>query len=468
MVLDKLGDSLKGTLKKIAGSIFVDEKLIDELVKDIQRALLSADVNVQLVFDLSKSIKKRALEEKPPKAISPKERLINIVYEELVKFLGKEKAEIKITKKKPFKIMMVGLFGSGKTTTIGKLAKYYTKRGYKVAALGLDVHRPAAPEQLKQVAEQAKIPSYIDKKEKDPIKIYKKYEKDFSKCDILIIDTAGRDALSKDLIEEIESLNKNIKPDERLLVISADIGQAAQKQAEQFHESCNITGAIVTKMDGTAKGGGALSACSVTKAPIKFLGIGEKIDDLEEFNPKGFVGRLLGMGDLEALLAKAKEAITEEDAKDLGKKFLKGEFNFLDLYDQMQAVKKMGPLNKIMDLIPGAGSLNIPKDVLNVQDEKLKKWKFIFQSCTKKELEDPDIITKERMDRIAKGSGVSTSEIRELLKMYKQSKKLMRVMGGMTGKEGEEQDINKLMRKFQGKIPKGLGKIKGMKKKMKF
>ncbi len=466
-MLDKLGDSLKNTLKKIAGSIFIDEKLIDELVKDIQRALLQGDVNVQLVFNLSKEIKRRALEEKPPKAISQKEYLINVVYEELVKFLGKEKAEIKIEKKKPFKIMMVGLFGSGKTTSIGKIAKYYTKRGYKVASLGLDVHRPAAPEQLKQVSEQVDIPCYIEKGEKDPIKIYRKYEKEFSKYDLLIIDTAGRDALSKDLIEEIELLNKTIQPDENLLVISADIGQAAQKQAEQFHQSCGITGVVVTKMDGTAKGGGALSACAITKAPIKFIGVGEKIDDLEEFNPKGFVGRLLGMGDLEALLAKAHEAISEEEAKDLGKKFLKGEYNFLDLYEQMQAVKKMGPLNKIMDLIPGAGGLNIPKDILNVQDEKLKKWKYIFQSCTKEELENPEIITKERVDRISKGSGISASEIRELLKMYNQSKKLMKMMGGMAGKEGEEQDISKLMRKFKGKIPKGLGKLKGMKK-MKF
>ncbi|MBU4501296.1 MAG: signal recognition particle protein Srp19, partial [Nanoarchaeota archaeon] len=370
-------------------------------------------------------------------------------------------------KKKPFKIMMVGLFGSGKTTTIGKLGKYYQKRGYKLAALGLDVHRPAAPEQLKQVCDQIKMPAFIEKKEKDPIKIYKKYEKEFSKYDILIVDTAGRDALSKDLVKEIELMNKTIKPQERLLIISADIGQAAQKQAEQFHKSCDITGVIVTKMDGTARGGGSLSACAVTKAPIKFIGVGEKVDDIEEFNPKGFVGRLLGMGDLEALLEKAKEAIDEEDAKDLGKKFLKGDYNFLDLYEQMQAVKKMGPLGKIMDLIPGAGGLNIPKDVLNVQDEKLKKWKFIFQSCTKEELENPDIITRERVDRIAKGSGMPTSEIRELLKMHKQSKKLMKMMGGMAGKEGEEQDINKLMRKFKGKMPKGLGKMKGMKK-MKF
>ncbi len=451
MVLDKLSSSLRDTLKKIARAIFVDETLINELIKDIQRALLAADVKVDLVFELTKKIKERALKEKPPKNIDQKEHLIKIVYEELVEFLGQEKHGIKIEKKKPFNIMMIGLFGSGKTTSISKIAKYYSKRGYKVAAIGLDVHRPAAPIQLQQLCNKINITCFIDKKEKDPLKIYNDFKKEYSKYDILIIDTAGRDALSKDLIKEIESLNKEIKPDENLLVISADIGQAAQTQAEQFHKSCGITGIIITKLDGTAKGGGALSAAAVTKAPVKFIGVGEKIDDLEEFDPEGFVSRLLGMGDIKLLLEKAQEAITEEKAQDLGKKFLKGEFNFLDLYEQMQAMKKMGPLNKIMELIPGMSNLNIPKEMLQVQDEKLKKWRYIFDSCKKEELEDPSIISGNRINRIAKGAGVKASEVRELLKQYKQSKKVMKLMKGM----GEEQDINKLMKKFKGKIPKG-------------
>ena len=454
MVLDKLSDSLKNTLKKIARAVFIDESLINELIKDIQRALLQADVNVQLVFDLTKEIKKRALEEKPPKSISQKEYLIKIVYEELVRFLGKEQKGIEIEKKKPFKIMMVGLFGSGKTTSIAKLANYYQKRGYKIATLGLDIHRPAAIDQLKQLSDQVKVQCFYDRDEKDPVKIYKKFEKEYPKYDILIIDTAGRDALNKDLIKEIETLNKKIEPDERLLVISADIGQAAKKQAEQFHESCNITGTIVTKMDGTARAGGALSSCSVTKAPIKFIGTGEKINDIEEFDPEGFVSRLLGMGDLKALLEKAKEAISEEQAQDLGKKFLKGEFNFIDLYEQMQAMKKMGPLNKIVELIPGMGNLNIPKDMINVQEDKLKKWRYILDSMTKEELENPDLVfNRIRIDRIAKGSGTTSKEVRELLKQYRQSKKLMKAMKGID-KEG---DFNKVLRKFKGKMPKGFG-----------
>lgn len=451
MVLENLSSSLKDTLKKIARAMFVDENLIDELNRDIQRSLLKADVNVQLVFNLTKNIKERAIKEKPPAGITQRDYLVRIVYEELVKFLGEAKEEIKITKKKPFKIMFVGLYGSGKTTTISKIAKYYSKRGFKIASLGLDVHRPAAPDQLEQVSKQANIQCFIDKKEKNPEKIYKKFEKEFSKYDILLIDTAGRDALSAELIKEIKSINKLINPDENLLVINADIGQAAEKQAKTFHDAGAIIGIIITKLDGTAKGGGALSAASATGAKIKFIGVGEKIDDLEEFNPQGFVSRLLGMGDLELLLEKTREAISAEKSEDMTKKLLSGDFNFIDLYDQMEAMSKMGPLSKVMDLIPGMGGLKdkLPKDMLQVQEQKLKKWKYILQSMTKKELEDPELLDKSRIDRIAKGSGTSEAEVRELLKQYKQSKKMMKLMKGGTG---SEKDMEKMMRKFKGKI----------------
>lgn len=240
-------------------------------------------------------------------------------------------------------------------------------------------------------------------------------------------------------------MNKEIKADEKLLVMNADIGQTAEKQAEQFDKSCNITGVAITKMDGTAKAGGALSAAAKTKAPIKFIGTGEKINDIEEFNPEGFVSRLLGMGDLEALLEKVRVEIDEETAQDLGKKFLKGEFNFLDLYEQIKSMKKLGPLNKIMDMIPGMGNMKIPKDLMQVQDEKLKKWKFIMQSMTKKELEEPDLVfNRKRIDRIAKGAGTTATEVRELLKQYRMSKKMMKMMKG---------DPSKIMKKFKGKLP---------------
>ena len=447
MVLEKLSESLKGTLQKIAKSIFVDEKLINELIKDIQKALLQSDVNVKLAFDLTQKIKERALKEEPAKGLTKKEQLINIVYDELVKFLGGEKSELNISEKKPAKIMLVGLFGSGKTTTAGKLAKHFLKRGNKVALVGLDVHRPAAMTQLEQVAKQVNVPFFIDKKTKDPIKIYKSFEDELKKFDVVIVDTAGRDALSNDLINEIKDVNNLVKANENLLVISADIGQAAQKQAEAFHQSCGITGVIVTKMDGTAKGGGALTACAVTKAPIKFIGVGEKLDDFESFNPQGFVGRILGMGDIEALLEKAKEAITEEEAQDLEKKLLKGEFSLIDLYQQMEAMSKMGSLSKIMEMIPGMGQIKMPKDMLQVQEGKLVKWKHAMNSMTKHELEDPEIIDASRIERIAKGSGISTSDIRELIKQYRQGKKMMKMF---KGSESPEKLMQKLSKKGKG------------------
>jgi signal recognition particle subunit SRP54 len=446
MVLDKLGDSLRNTLSKIANSIFVDEKLINELIKDIQRSFLQSDVNVKLVFELTKNMKERAMKEKLAPGLSKKEQLINIVYEELVKFLGGEKPEMAIEGKKPAIIMLVGLFGSGKTTTTGKLAKYYMKRGKKVAVVGLDIHRPAAMDQLKQIAEDIGVNYYIDKKQKNAVKIWETFKPELNKYDLIIADTAGRDALSEDLIEEIENVKKALDPNESLLVISADIGQAAQKQAEQFHKSCDITGVITTKMDGTAKAGGALTACAVTQAPIKFIGLGEKLDDLEPFNPKGFVSRLLGMGDLEALLDKAKAAIKEEDVKDLGKKLLKGDFNLIDLYEQMQSVRKMGPLTKIMDMIPGFSGAKIPKEMLEVQEGKLDSWKYIMDSCSQEELEDPEIIDNKRAERIAKGSGRSISDVKELVKQYQQSKKMLKMFKG----------------KNPEKMMQRMGKMKGM------
>src|SRR3989344_480916 len=445
MILEKLSDSLKNTLKKIAGSLFVDETLINELIKDIQRALLQSDVNVNLVFDLSKKIKERALKEETPKGLTKKEHLVNIVYEELTNFLGKEAKELKITKK-PTVIMLVGLFGSGKTTTAGKLGKFFRKRGHKVAVMQTDTWRPAAYEQLKQVAEQAGVDFFGRKEEKNALKIYREFEGKLKDYDIVIIDTAGRDALSNELIDELNGLNAVIKADERLLVISADLGQAAQKQAEAFHESCRITGVIVSKIEGTAKGGGALTACAVTQAPIVFIGVGEKIDELEQFNPQRFVGRLIGWGDLETLLEKAKESFSEEQAQNMSERLLKGDFNLLDLYEQMASLKKMGSLKKLMEMIPGFSQIKLPKEMLDVQEGKLEKWKFALSSMTKEELEDPDIISSERLERIAQGSGVNISLIRELLKQYKMSKKMMKNFK-------DEKDIEKMMKKMGGKLP---------------
>ena len=461
MVLEKLGGSLKNTLSKISKSLFVDEKLINELVKEIQRALLQSDVNVKLVFSLTKTIKDRIMKDEAPAGLTKKEFLIKIVYDELVNFLGAEESKILISKK-PTKIMLVGLFGHGKTTTAGKLGKYFQKRGNKVALISTDTWRPAAFEQLRQNGEKIGLAVFGNPKLKDPVEIYNQFRDELEKFDIVIIDTAGRDALSAELIEELNQISKDVGADERLLVMGADVGQAAERQAQIFHDTCNVTGVIITKLDGTAKGGGALIACSVTGAKVKFVGVGEKIDDLEKYVPERFVGKILGMGDLEGLLEKAKDAISEEDAQDMGKKLLKGEFNLIDLYEQMRAMKKLGPLGKVMDMIPGMGQMNIPKDLLKQQEGKLEKWKYMMNSMTKKELEEPDtVINAARVDRIAKGSGVVTTEVRELLKQYKQSKKMMKMMKGAGA--GSEKGMQKMMQRMgKGGLP-GMGGMGGVK-----
>ena len=450
MVLDKLGDSLRNSLKKITDSLFVDEKVVNELVKEVQRALLQADVNVKLVFALGKNIKERALDEKAPTGLSKKEFLINIVYEELVNLVGKGDSSIDLTKKKekPFIIMMVGLFGNGKTTLTGKLGNYYKTRGKKIAALSIDTWRPAAFDQLKQLGKQINMDVYGKPELGDPVAIYNEFKKDLAKYDIVLVDTAGRDALNDELIEEINNINSAISADETLLVLNADIGQSAEKQAQAFHDSCNVTGVVITKLDGTARGGGALIACNITGTPIKFIGVGEKIDALEAFNPKGFVGRLLGMGDLEALLEKASLAIDQDKAEDLGKRFLKGDFNLIDLYDQMKSLKKMGSLSKLVHMIPGFNNMNIPKEMIQGQEGKMEDWRFLMDSMTKEELEDPDLIKGNRLERIAQGSGRDIADLRLLLKQYKQSKKMMKMMkGGM----GNEKDMQKMMQKMQQK-----------------
>ncbi len=445
MVLEKLSDSLKSALQKVFRASLIDPKLIENLVSEIRKALIAADVNVELATKISESIKKRALAEKPAKTLTAREHTINIVFEELTKFLGAEEGKLE-AKAKPTKILLVGLYGSGKTTTAGKLAKYFKKQGLKPALIQLDVWRPAAYEQLSQLSEKVRVPFYGIKEEKDPLKIIKKFEPDFSRFDVLIFDSSGRDALNKELISEIRNVRDAVKPEHVLLVISGDIGQAARRQAEAFSEAAGVNGVIVTKLDGTAKGGGALTACAATSAKVKFIGLGEHIEDLEEFKPKNFVSRLLGMGDLETLLDKAKEAISEEQAEKLGKKIMKGDISLTDLYQQMEALRKMGPLSQIMNMIPGMGAANIPKELLGVQEEKMKVWKFVMDSMTPHEKDNPDIISARRIERIAKGAGRPESDVKDLLKQYAQMKKVMKLMGN-------PKQLQKLQKMLGGRLP---------------
>jgi len=457
-MLSGLGNALKKTLDKIAGSIFLDKKTIDSVVKELQRALIEADVNVQLVHELSKKIREEASEEKiKGKGIDRREHLIKLLHDELLKMLGGEKKELVMKKGKQTRIMMIGLYGSGKTTTLAKLALYYSKRGKKPCMLGLDVHRPAAPEQLEQLGKKINIPVFTDKKEKNPLKIYKKFEKQIEKYNLLLIDTAGRHSLNKELIKEIKELEKEISPDFVLLVMPADIGQAAKSQASEFQKACNINGVVITRMDSSAKGGGCLTACNETKASVFFIGTGEKMYDIEIFNPNSFISRMLGLGDLESLIEKVRTATDFDKKKQekLKKKLEEGKINLRDLQEQLKSMSSLGPLSKITEMIPGIGK-KIPENLLGTQEEKLKRWNYAIDSMTEEEIENPELLEKQtsRLKRIAKGSGTSTSDIRQLLKQYKLLKDLSTgELGNIDPSQGlSQKQLQKLAKKFGKKI----------------
>lgn len=422
MVLDKLGGSLKDTLSKIRNSLTVDRTLVEEILKEIQKALLSSDVNVKLVLEVTKKIRERAINERNEN-LTKKEHLITIIYEELAAFLGDGK-EFELRDKQN-RILLVGLYGQGKTTTSGKLGNYFKNRTKKVALISTDTWRPAAYDQLKQLGNKVEIQVFGDKTAKKPEDIYNKYKKELEKFEVVIIDSAGRDSLNKELIDEITNLNKIVDPTDTFLVMGADVGQTAQRQAEAFKDNLNITGVIVTKMDGTGKGGGALSACSIVEAPVKFIGVGEKTEDFEKFNSERFVSQLLGMGDIETLLEKAKLAINEEKARGMADRMMKGNFDLDDLYEQMGAMKKMGSMSKIMGMIPGMGGMKIDKSQMEVQESKMIKWKNMMDSMTKYEKRNPEVIELSRIKRISQGSGTKVSDLRELMKHFKQTKKMM-------------------------------------------
>lgn len=425
-MLDSLASSLRGTLKKIANASHIDKDVIKEVVRDIQRALLQADVNVKLVLQITKEVERRALEEKPPGGMSSREHVIRIIYEELVRILGEGR---EVTLKK-HTIMMVGLYGQGKTTTTAKLAKFFQKRGLKVSLIAADVHRPAAYDQLKQLAEKINVPIYGNPKASNGVAVVKNGMKLFADSDIIMIDTAGRHSLEEDLINEMKRISRAANPDEKFLVMDAAVGQQAGPQAQAFHNAVGVTGVIITKLDGTAKGGGALSAVSITKAPITFIGVGEHIDDLEKFEPPRFISRLLGMGDLQTLLEKAQESMEGSDAETVARKMMTGRFTLIDMKEQMEMLSKMGPLDKLMNLLP-QGFGGMPKGAMEQQNpqetqKRLKKFKVIMDSMTRYELENPKDIKSSRVRRIARGAGVDQKEVRSLLKYYNMSQKAVK------------------------------------------
>jgi len=426
MSLERLGSSLYDALKKVFRASIVDEATVKELVHDVQKALLQADVNVKLVLDISKRIEDRALKEKVPPGISRREHVIKVVYEELTRFLGEKPAPIKMEPGKRRILMLVGIQGSGKTTATAKLARYFQKRGMKPAVICADTFRPGAYAQLQQLANRINVPLYGDLKQKDPVKIVNEGLKQFSDKDMVIVDTSGRHKEEQDLIKEMKTLERSIKPDEVMLVIDGTIGQQALVQARAFNEATPIGSILVTKLDGSARGGGALSAVAATGAPIKFIGTGEKTEDIEAFVPSRFVGRLLGMGDLETLLDKVREAeITVPQKK--AKAILSGKFTLTDMYEQFEAMKGMGTFKKLMNLIPGM-SYKIPDEIMNTAEGRLEKWRVMIQSMTVAEKENPKIFNATRMKRVARGSGTSEKEVKELLKQYAVMRRMLKTM----------------------------------------
>jgi signal recognition particle subunit SRP54 len=441
MVMDKLGSSLQDTLKKIAGAGRIDEKVVSESVKEIQRALIGADVNVKLVMDLSNKIKERSLKENVPPGMSPREHVINIVYQELLNIMG-HGTQITLGAQK---IMMVGLQGSGKTTSTAKLARFFQRKGLKPVVICADTYRPGAYEQLSALCDRLNVSFYGEKDNKDAVGIVQHGLKAADKHDVMIIDTAGRHALEDDLIREMEEIYATLEPDHKLLVIDAALGQQASEQAKVFNRSIGISGVVISKLDGTAKGGGALSAVAETKSSIAFIGTGERSDDFEKFEPDRFISRLLGMGDIKTLIEKAQEVMAEDDF-DLDS-LMRGKFTLKDMYKQMEAMNKMGPIKQIMQMLPDMPFL-LPKSA-KISDEQfqmtqstLEKFKVIMDSMTEKELEEPKIIGSSRVKRIARGSGTALEEVRLLLKQHKMMQQAFK------GLRGGKFNIQKMMKKM--------------------
>lgn len=459
-MLEKLGEVLRKATDKVTNAIFLDKNLVESIVRDLQRALIEADVSITLVKELSDKIRKVAFDERI-KGIEKKEHLIKVLHDNLTEILGQKKELKLLPVKKQNRIMLLGLYGAGKTTTTAKLGNYYSKRGHKVALIGLDVHRPAASEQLQQLAEKHKLHCFIDLKEKNPAQIWKNYEKELEAFDVVIIDTAGRHTLDKELISEIKNLNKTIKPTETVLVLPADIGQAAKRLAKEFLDAINISGVIVTRMDSSAKGGGALTACAETKAPVYFITTGEKINDIETFDPNSFLSRLLGMGDLQTLMEKIRSATDEAKQAKIQKSLEQGKGLTLDdVIEQVRSMNSLGGLDKIKSMIPGFSGMKakIPENLLENQEAKLAKWEHIVKSMTPYERANPEVLEKQtsRIGRIARGAGVNNSDIRSLIKQYKL---LNEMIAGGTGGMGDmsqglsQRQMQKLAKKF-GKMKK--------------
>lgn len=454
-MFDNLRDGLRSALKKIVGASDVNEELINALALDIQRALLLSDVKAGLVKTITDNLKERALKEQPPKGLSRKDHIVTILYGELARMLGYSGEISAIDKKgaidddpgvtKFFKpgrqnvVLLLGIQGSGKTTVTAKLARWLTKHGYRVGVIGTDTWRPGALTQLKMNCARINVEVYGEEESKDAVGIARHGLEHFKpqNLDVIIIDTAGRHKEEAGLLQEMSDMHKVATPDLTLLVLDGTIGQQAYSQAEAFHRTAPLGGIIVTKLDGTAKGGGALAASAATGAKVMFIGTGERIDDLEQFSPTRFVGRLLGMGDIKALLEMAKGLEGQAD-ENQAKRVMSGKMTIEDFYAQMEQVSKIGFRN-VIENMPGLSGM-VKEDQLDAMQERMEKWRFIIQSMTAAEKKDPDIINEARRKRIARGSGMPEGEVKHMIQQYNNSKTMM--------KQSKGRQMQGLMRRF--------------------
>lgn len=426
-MFESLGDRLQNALHKIKGYGKITEDNISDMMREIRLALLEADVNYQVVKEFTNTVKEKALGEEVQKSIKPGDLFVKIVKDELTELLGGESAPLNMSGN-PAILMLVGLQGSGKTTTIGKLANFLRKKHSKKPLLvACDVYRPAAIDQLKQLGKQLGIEVYEEGK-KDPVEISKNaiiYAKE-NNYDYVLIDTAGRLHIDDELMEELKNINVEIKPQEVLLVIDSMMGQDAINVIQGFNDNLKLTGVILTKLDGDTRGGVALSVRHLTNVPIKFIGVSEKLDGLEGFDPERMAGRILGMGDIVSLVEKATEAISEKEAMDTAKKMQSGKFDLEDFLKQMKQIKKLGPLENLIKLLPGAKKMGLTN--VNIDPKQIAHVEAIILSMTPQERKNPDIIKASRKTRIAKGCGLSVQEVNKLLMQFEQMKKMMKQM----------------------------------------
>jgi|SaaInlStandDraft_6_1057023.scaffolds.fasta_scaffold17230_1 signal recognition particle subunit SRP54 len=432
MVLTDLGLKITGALRKLGEKSVVDKEALDDLLRDLCNALLQADVNVKLVFQLRANIAKAVDLDSQAPGVNKKRLIQTTVFNELVSMLDPGVEPFRPKKGKPNVIMFVGLQGSGKTTTCTKLAYHYRRKNWKTGLVCADTFRAGAFDQLRQNAVKAKIPFYGNPGETDPIAVAEEGVRQFKEeqLEVIIVDTSGRHKQEADLFAEMEQLVQVIKPDDIIFVMDSSIGQAAADQAAAFKKSVPVGSVIITKLDGHAKGGGALSAVAATKAPVIFFGSGEHMDDLDVFSPKNFVRRLLGMGDVEALMNTVKEANIEPDFDKI-KQWTSGQYTLRDMREQYEMIMSMGPINKMMQNLPGYDML--PKGSEKEATKKMRKYMHMMDSMTEDELNNPKIISASRQQRIARGSGCGVGEVKDMLEESQRIGKQMNMMKKMTG-----------------------------------